>query len=187
MPILGITASQNYPRITNSYESIATVLVGSGGSSFVEFTSIPSTYKHLQVRMLTRGSISATGTNVNVQFNSDTGNNYITHWLDGDGSTALGENSGTSTPLIYLGYGAGANASADVFGSSVWDILDYASTNKTTTCRSLCGFDNNGSGFAALISGLWTSTAAVTSLKISPNSGTFSQHSSFALYGIKGA
>lgn len=184
-PILGIFASQG--RVpSSSYESISTTTVGAGGSSFVEFTSIPSTYKHLQVRMLTRGSISATGTNVNIQFNSDTGNNYITHWLDGNGTTALGENSGTGTPVIYLGYGAGANASASVFGSSVWDILDYANTNKTTTCRSLCGFDNNGSGFVALISGLWTSTAAVTSLKISPNSGTFSQYSSFALYGIRG-
>lgn len=183
-PILGIFASQGRVAST-SYESISTTTVGAGGSSFVEFTSIPNTYKHLQVRMLTRGSISATGTNVNVQFNSDTGNNYITHWLDGNGTTALGENSGT-TNLIYLGYGSGANASANVFGSSVWDILDYTNTNKATTCRSLCGFDNNGSGFVALISGLWTSTAAVTSLKISPNSGTFSQYSSFALYGIKG-
>jgi hypothetical protein len=184
-PILGIWASQNYPRVTNSYESISTVTVGAGGSSTISFTSIPGTYKHLQIRYISRGSISATFTNVNVRFNSDTGNNYRTHWLDGDGSTAKGEDSGTSN-LIYLGVGTGANASASVFGAGVFDFLDYANTNKYKTCRSLAGEDNNGSGFVGLISGLWMSTSAITSIDITPNSGTISQYSQFALYGIKG-
>ena len=47
--IPGIIAS-SYPRVSNSYESIATVTVGAGGSSSISFTSIPSTYKHLQLR-----------------------------------------------------------------------------------------------------------------------------------------
>ena len=38
---------------TSSYESIATTTVGAGGSSSISFTSIPSTYTHLQVRGLT--------------------------------------------------------------------------------------------------------------------------------------
>ena len=64
-PILGIWASQNYSRysITGSYESIATVTVGSGGSSYIEFTSIPGTYTHLQIRGILRntGSSSSQG------------------------------------------------------------------------------------------------------------------------------
>ena len=53
MPILGILAS-SYPAVSTSYESIATVTVGSGGAANVEFTSIPGTYTHLQIRMLGR-------------------------------------------------------------------------------------------------------------------------------------
>ena len=52
MPILGIIASQDYNRVTNSYESIATVTVGSGGSSSLTFSSIPATYTHLQIRYM---------------------------------------------------------------------------------------------------------------------------------------
>jgi hypothetical protein len=170
----------------NSYESIATTTVGSGGQATVSFTSIPATYKHLQIRCISRGTIAATFTNVNLRFNSDSSSIYRTHWLDGNGTSALGEDSGAS-PEIYFGVGVGANANANVFGASVCDILDYASTNKFKVTRSLAGEDNNGNGFLGLISGLWRSTAAVTQIDITPNSGNFVQYSSFALYGIKGA
>lgn len=167
-------------------EAIGMVQVGSGGSATLTFSSIPSTYKHLQVRMLTRGSIAATGTNVNVRFNSDSSSVYRTHFLSGNGASVPAEDSG-ATDLIYLGFGASANSSANVFGTSVWDILDYTDTNKFTTCRSLCGFDNNGSGSSFIISGLWRDTSVINAITIFPNSGTFAQYSQFALYGIKGA
>ena len=32
------------------FESIATVTVGGGGAASIEFTSIPGTYQHLQIR-----------------------------------------------------------------------------------------------------------------------------------------
>ncbi len=64
----------------NSYESIATVNVGSSGSSFVEFTSIPSTYKHLQIRANSRYTgYQNSGAAVYLQFNGDTGSNYSLH------------------------------------------------------------------------------------------------------------
>jgi hypothetical protein len=170
-----------------SYESIASTTVGLGGTGFVEFTSIPSTYKHLQVRMMTRGSISAVGSNVDVQFNSDTGTNYWTHFLEGNGSAASSYSAGGgSTVGIYAGWGAAANAGSNIFGAGVWDILDYTNTNKVKVIRALSGIDNNGSGILLFNSGSWSGTAAITSMKIQPNSGTFSQYSSFALYGIKG-
>jgi hypothetical protein len=55
MPILGIIASSKL-TVSNSYESIATTTVGSGGSATVTFSSIPATYKHLQVRTLIRSA-----------------------------------------------------------------------------------------------------------------------------------
>jgi hypothetical protein len=192
-PILGIWASQNYSRysITGSYESIATVTVGSGGSSYIEFTSIPATYSHLQIRIISRDSrASQTLNNIEFIVNSDTGNNYAGHYLLGDGASAAAGVDGGSTPQanVSLGISSSASATASVFGTTVVDILDYANTNKYKTFRSLMGIDNNGSGSIRLRSGLWMSTSAITAIKMTPStSGSFQQYSSFALYGIASA
>jgi hypothetical protein len=167
--------------LVGAFESIATTTVGAGGSGTITFSSIPSTYKHLQLRTLTRSP----GGNVNFRYNSDSASNYWTHWLDGDGATIRGESSGTST-LTYAGFGATATASANVFGSNVIDILDYANTTKYKVSRALSGYDQNGSGWVGLISGVWNSTAAISTITITTNSSTFPEYSQFALYGIKG-
>ena len=73
-------------------------------------------------------------------------------------------------------------------GHNLCDILDYKSTSKFKTTRSLGGFDNNGSGIVHFTSGLWRSTNAVSSIKLYPQQGgIFAQYTSIALYGIKGA
>ena len=170
--------------VTNSYESIATTTVSTPVSS-VTFSSIPSTYKHLQIRAITRGSASATdGWNAN--FNSDTGSNYyILHVLYGNGSSAGAYAGGTFTE-VQLGDIVGSSTTANSFSASVTDILDYQDTNKNKTVRTIYGFDLNGSGTAALASGLWMNTSAINSINLTVNSGNFAQYSQFALYGIKG-
>ena len=168
------------PVVPNSYESIATSIVGSGGSSSITFSSIPSTYAHLQLRQFINGTSS---TNFKGQFNGDTGNNYAVHYLLGDGS---GVDAGAGTSINYYANGL-INSTSNTFAVSIVDILDYSSTSKNTTTRTLTGYDNNGSGLIILYSGLWLNTAAINSITIFPNTGTFNQYSSFALYGIKGA
>jgi hypothetical protein len=184
MPILGIWASQNYTRITGSYESIQTVTVGAGGSASVSFTSIPSTYTHLQIRAICKTTAATSNINsIFGQFNSDTGSNYARHFLNGSG-TAAAAGGAASTVSMFFGTNIetlGTNA----FAANVIDILDYANTNKYKTTRSLSGVDANGSGYVQFMSGLWMNTAAVTSITILPNSSDFIQYSSFALYGIK--
>jgi hypothetical protein len=160
---------------TNSYESIQTVTL-TGSQSSIDFTSIPSTYKHLQIRMSYRSSLSD---NSHIRFNGDTGSNYAWHELFGTGSSA-GAGAGASATFGKVGY-AEVNP-----GVAVIDILDYQNTSKYKTVRSLNGSDNNGSGYILLRSSLWQSTTAISSINIFPASGTLSQYSSFALYGIKG-
>ena len=159
-----------------SFESIATVTVGSGGASSSSFTSIPSTYKHLQIRWISRSSGSAY--NPTVQFNSDAGSNYAMHYLSGNGSSASAGNI-INTNNILLG---SINNTANIFAAGVIDILDYADTNKFKTLRELQGADYNGSGTIDLWSGLWRSTAAISTINLNFAS---TQYSSFALYGIK--
>ena len=180
--IISGTLSTGAPPVApNSYESIATVSVGSGGSGTITFSSIPSGYEHLQIRAINLGS--ASGTDVRIRFNSDTGSNYRTHYLYGQGSSAVAGASGATTYATI----ALTSLSTDKPSVLVTDILDYRSTSKNKTIRSLTGMDNNGSGYILLYSGLWFATpAAITQIDITPNSGNFNQYSSFALYGIKG-
>lgn len=189
-PILGIWASQNYSRIpATSYESIATVTVGSGGQSEINFTSISGTYKHLQIRALARTNRANSLDAFRLQFNGDTGSNYyFGHYLFGTGTSASSGNEGVGT-AIGVWRIAGDSASASVFGTVVVDLLDYTSTNKNKTVRYLGGMDNNGSGEIYLGSGFWfnSTIAAISSIKIVPNIGTsFNQNTQFALYGIRG-
>jgi len=180
MPILGVIASSISGNLYSaSYDSIATTTVGAGGASFVEFTSIPSTYTHLQIRISSLGSADAQQ-GLNTTYNGDTGTNYSSH--------------GVSATRSSTGFFATANDNIQYFGfslfsgypsTSVIDILDYANTNKFKTMKCLTGCDRSSAGIVYFFSGVWRNTNAITSIKITPNSGNFNQHSSFALYGIK--
>jgi hypothetical protein len=183
MSLLGIIASQNYPRITGSYESIETYIVGSGGQSSVTFSSIPATFTHLQIRSISRDARAYYGSPMDLTFNGSGATAYARHRLAGDGSSAT---SGADTSQTYMRLEGGGNT-ANTFNASIIDILDYTSTNKNKTVRQLAGIDANGSGDVTLVSGLWYATpAAITSITLTPFSSPFAQYSHFALYGIKG-
>jgi hypothetical protein len=170
---------------TNSYESIATTTVGILGAANVVFSSIPSTYKHLQIRGIARSDEVATANVVSYRFNGDTAANYSAHFIYGDGSAAGGYGVANSSSMNGVQLPA-ATASASIFNAVIIDILDYANTSKYKTLRSLGGSDRNGSGELRFTSGNWRDTTAVSSVTITPAGGNFVQYSSFALYGIKG-
>ena len=174
-----------------SYESIATVTVGSGGQSTITFSSIPSTYTHLQLRLFTATNRATYALdNIFGTFNGDSSTNYSFHGLEGSfggassNSTANNDNFRTGT--------ISSSSAPNIFTASIVDILDYANTNKYKTTRSLSGYSLNGTisgigGFLQLYSSNWRSTSAVTSITLNRQSGSnFIQYSSFALYGIKG-
>jgi hypothetical protein len=183
--LIGIIASSGGVTVSNSYESIATVTVGSGGSSSITFSSIPSTYQHLQIRFLARGTASLDDIFGALTFNGVGGTSYAAHDINGDGSAVTAQ-AFTSRADAVINLINGANRTSGVFTAGVMDILDYANTNKNKTMRHLVGYDNNGSGFITLQSSLFANTSAITSATISASSGNFAQYSSFALYGIKG-
>jgi hypothetical protein len=186
MPNLGIIASSisgNLWAPGKDFDSIATVTVGSGGSSSITFSSIPSTYRHLQLRGIVRSNRADANDQMRVTFNSDSGSNYAAHVLRGNGSAASAT-AETSFPYMANNAVAGGNATASVFGTIVMDILDYANTNKNKTVRALSGIDANGSGNVELSSGLWINTTAINTLKVVAI-GSLVQYSQLALYGVK--
>jgi hypothetical protein len=175
-----------------AYDPSATFLIqrytiGGTAVSSIDFTSIPTTYKHLQIRLIGRSNVGTSGNdNYWVSFNGDTASNYSNHYMYGTGSAAS-SGVATSATSILMARTPGATATANVFGAAIMDILDYQSTNKNKTIRSLTGSDFNGSGDIFFFSGSWMNTAAITSIKIQGMAGgTNATNSTFALYGIKG-
>jgi hypothetical protein len=178
--VLG-TLSSGVAAATGAYESIATI---SPSSASVSFTSIPSTYQHLQIRYLARVTSAITLGDVNIRFNNDSGSNYAWHFLRGSGA-AVSVSAGTSTTSIQANdILTGANSASNVFAMGIIDIHDYASTTKNKTARLFTGNDQNGSGYSSLSSGLWMNTSAINRIDITQ---TFASGSVFSLYGIKGA
>ena len=187
-PILGILASSS-PSV-GDFESIATVTVGAGGAASVTFSSIPSTFTHLQIRGIMRDQRATYGNSgSSYSFNGDNANNYSWHSMQGDGSTATARNA-TTTYRMATNSGAASGAPSNTFGAIIVDILDYANTSKFKTARALSGVDINGTvsgygGVIELVSGNWRSTSAITSITITPENPNYVQYSQFALYGIK--
>lgn len=174
----------NDAYIPVAMESIATVTVGSGGSTSVSFSSIPSTYAHLQLRYITADTVSD-DFSLYIGFNSNGSTDMRWHRLLGDGSTVSANGYGPQEAII--GTFRANVATNQAFGAAVVDILDYASANKNRVTRSLFGGDKNGVGYAGFVSGAWFSTTAISSIQITTNGTKIQQNSHFALYGIKSA
>ena len=167
--------------MANTFVKIANVTVGAGGSANIEFTSIPSTYTDLTIMLSGRTSFTGTvfrfGT---IQFNNLTTNLY-TRTLYASSNTGLASDTGTE---IYF-WNNSASSTTSTFNNAQFYIPNYAgSTNKTVSIDTVA--ENNGTSWlGGLVSGLWSSTSAITSIQLVSNGGNFVQYSTATLYGIK--
>ena len=159
---------------------IAKVTVGSGGASNIEFTSIPGTYTDLWL-VVTARNASSSGGALELTFNGS-GSSYSSRYLQGNGASASSATYTTST--ILAGDMNVSTTTASTFSSVSVSIPNYAgSTNKSVSAESV--EERNGTtAYITAIAGLWSNTAAITSVKVAPNLNTFAQHSSAFLYGI---
>jgi hypothetical protein len=120
-----------------------------------------------------------------MRFNSDTAANYTVHNLYGAGSSVSSEGA-ANLDRAYISIASGAGAAANIYSGSVIDLLDFASTVKFKTARSLAGLHAT-SRFIYLKSTLWRSTSAITTIQLLPDVGTaIVAGSRFSLYGIRG-
>jgi hypothetical protein len=168
-----------------AYDALATVTL-STSTSLIEFSGIPSGYKHLQIRGISRGA--STGGSLIIRFdNNAVDANYSRHIIYGEGSgSVVSGGSFNDLPGTAVGDFPTSSATANVYASYVIDILDYVNVAKNKTVRSLSGYDANGSGFVQFRSGGWYSTSAIDTIRLYENGGSsFAANSSFALYGVK--
>lgn len=192
MPLLTTQSAKGYglgrlmtPVSDTAYESIQTVYLASGNQASVDFTSIPSTYKHLQIRCLVKSTRNLFVSGLYFRINGDTGSNYSYHVMYSGGSTTNAYSSGGATTLGNAGTIMG-NTQTSTFGAAIIDIFEYSNTAKKKTIRANGSTDSNGQGEAAFTGNLWNSTSTISSINFFVEAGDIMQYSHFALYGIKG-
>jgi hypothetical protein len=158
----------------SAYEVISTQTLDSAISS-VTFGSIPQTYTDLV--LVAREIVSADG-ETRLNFNSDTGTNYSSTLLWGQGVSAYSFRY-TSITGAFAGY-----SYASGIKTTIINLQNYSNTttNKTLICRA-----SESGTEAMLTSSLWRNTAAISTIAIGRTAGNFSISSVFTLYGIKAA
>lgn len=167
----------------NTYIKIASVIVGAAGQANIEFTSIPQTYTDLKLLVSLRTNRSSTVDLVGLSFNGLTTNRASIE-LFGTGSTAGG---GTDTTTMYFQYANAATATASVFNNGELYIPNYTSSTTFKAPITNAVSENNATqAYQAIYANLWSNTAAITSITLTPIIGTqFVQYSTATLYGIK--
>jgi len=170
--------------MANTYTLISSVTVGVGGSATIDFTSIPQTYTDLQILVSGRSDTGNTGDYLLVNFNGSSANlSSRTMGGFGPSSTFSG-----SEATLFINILPAANATANTFGNNSIYIPNYAGSNlKSGSIEG--GFESNSvsNWFLFMTAGIWSQTAAITSVKLDLLDGSFVQHSTAYLYGISNA
>jgi hypothetical protein len=184
---LGILSAAGVSGFDSDYELISTTILGTTTADVVfDVSSLGSTYKHLQIRMVARGSGATTAIrDLFIRLNANTGNNYSAHNLRGGGVSVSSTGAASLNVIAQEPIFVGNSNTANIFGAAIVDILDPFSTTKNTTVRTTTGF-TAATSRVSLGSGAFYSTAAITSVTIFPDSDSILAGSRFSIYGIKG-
>jgi hypothetical protein len=185
MLLAGLLSAQfNAPVAGGSYDLLATeILTGSQASvTFSSLSAYASTYQHLQLRIMASHT-GAGGNAINMQLNGDTGSNYASHGLVGNGSSVssygIASNNRVENAVVLR-----QNLSNTSFGAGVIDILDPFEISKYTTVRALTGHASTES-IVALTSSVRLNVESLTSLTLFPSANDIGANSRFSLYGLR--
>jgi hypothetical protein len=157
---------------------ISSTTVSSTGS--VVISNIPNTFQDLFLIVNARTDSANTSSAV-LRFNNDSGNNYSSTMFYGTGSAVTSERY-TNESFIRVGYAIGSSETASAFSINAIHILNYANTSTFKTAINRDASDRNGAGLVQLTSGLWRSTAAISSIWYATS---LVAGSTITLYGIR--
>jgi hypothetical protein len=172
--------------MANTFVKIAAVTVGAGGAANIDFTSIPSTYTDLCVKVSSRTNLADTEEFLRLEFNGSGGTAYSYRNVYGNGSAAVSLNASGAANVLYGGITNASLSTSNTFSNCDIYIPNYAGSNNKSFSGDLVNEQNATKAFAMLVAGLWANTSAITSLKLTPsNAGTLVQYTTATLYGIK--
>jgi len=171
--------------MADTFVKIATVTVGSGGASAIEFTSIPSTYTDLCVKFSTRGVGSYDIIQTSIYFNNDNASVYSQRNVYGNDGSVY---SNTTSPRgnFILQYSQAALSTTNTFASGEMYIPNYAgSTDKSVSFETVTENNSSTGYITALTAGLFDKTDAINRIFLGTNGvGNWAEYSTATLYGI---
>jgi hypothetical protein len=160
--------------MANTYTLIASY-TATGSVASIDFTSIPSTYTDLCLKLSLRPSVAG-NSDMYISFNSST-TNFSGIYLQGNGTTAP-----SGSLARYIGTAMGQTSSTFTNGEIY--IPNYASSNNKSFSVDFVAENNATLAYSNLVAGLWSNSAAITSISVGPGSGSIVQYSTAYLYGI---
>jgi hypothetical protein len=170
----------------NTYTKIASVTVGASPVSTIDFSSIPSTYTDLVLKMSLRTNRAGTFDYITIDFNNSSAD-YTLRLLEGNGSTALSFTR-TTFSVNLIGRSDGDTATSNTFSNNEIYIPNYTSSNFKSISVDSVQENNISTAYTGLLAGLWSQTAAINRLTITNGTGnSYVQYSTVTLYGISNA
>jgi hypothetical protein len=170
----------------NTYTLLEQITVGAAGAASVTFNSIPQTgYSDLVIKVSARQNVAFA--NAYLQFNGSSGANYSYRRIASNGSGIINATAASQTSADIFATVNRSSFTASTFSNVQLYIPNYAGgTNKSYSVDSVT--ENNATeAYALLIAGLWSNTAAINQITLTPNAGNFVQYSTAYLYGVKNA
>jgi len=166
--------------MANTFVKIASVTVGSGGAASMSFSSIPSTYTDLCVKISARTNRASIADAILASLNGSS-SSFTWTLLEGDGVSAYSATGSTG----LVGVANAATSTANTFSNCEFYVPNYAgSTNKSISVDSVIERNAGADTYADLAAVLWSNTSAINSITLTPSFGSFVQYSTATLYGV---
>jgi hypothetical protein len=167
-----------------TYQLIASNTVGVGGATSLTFSSIPSTFTDLCMKVSARTNEADTYSGVLLYLNNDRTGVYDFIRNVGNGSTITSA-SASANNQMYINFAANGNTStASTFSNSEFYLPNYRSSTFKSVSADTAQENNASLAYSTVQAHLWKNTSAVTSIVVEPSGGSFLQNSTFYLYGI---
>jgi hypothetical protein len=167
-----------------TYTLIASATVGASPVTTIDFTSIPSTYTDLCLKMSLRTNRAGTFDYATINFNNSAAD-YTLRVLEGNGGATFSYTRSTFG-VNLIGRADGADATSNTFASIELYLPNYAGSNNKSMSIDSVQENNDSTAYQDLFAGLWSQTAAINRLTITNGTdNAYVQYSTAYLYGIK--
>jgi hypothetical protein len=178
--VLRVNSGATAPEWATPAASGGMTLINTGGTTLtgasISFTSIPSTYKNLQL-VIRNYKPANDNASLVLTYNGDTTSVYY----DSDSDNVTNANANQSGITCGIN-----NDNAVAQGLTITNIYDYANAVSYKVAESL-SFGNNSTTTTNFnlyhCNALWKNTAAINRVDINPNTGNFTSGTAF-LYGV---
>lgn len=169
------------------FELIERITLANSTTASVSFSSIPSAYKHLQVRGFVRGATNnGEGiANISLLINNVSSNVYAFHSMTGQSGPAPTGLAQQNVASIVAGQMVSGSNNLNYFSPIVIDFSEANSTSKRKAILAASGNMHSTNRLVSFRTGAFLRTEAINTLTFLTGTA-FASDTKISLYGIRG-